>query len=630
MKKILLILLVLPLICFAQEDSNSDSHSFPLYYTLSNFHSDEIELTDEYLVEYSEIVIEGLVIHTSSFYENDQIMSKMIIKDTRGDLYTIKLRGGNFNDHGSFHSGELYLNTNEYGIFYLKKDFSGAWVPSCGTQSFKSSLKSTSYKKIHSSTSLSTLWANGNADEYITITGDNFGQERGAGFVTFDKGDGYYDSSIAQTFNYLVWNDDQITLQIPLSFSNKLKIITNSGNEIETTDTLHIGYNLGSDASGVYGHNYLHNEVEGGHKFYLNSLLHQVPERKEAVQRTLDEFVCKTGINIFIAEEATSLGWSLGDGQNTISYDSDNNMLAPSTVGFCHTLWSSCIYGGETFYFVNEMDVVLNSSFEYDFSTGNPAEGLAKFSYVLMHELGHAMRLSHVNELGETMYPSVTNMPSNSWYERDTISYFDQLGVMHALNKASNFSFSACGLSNMIPLTVDCESAITTNGNQTINLNEGWNIFSTFITPDDSNIESVFSTIVENVIIVKDNLGYAYIPWLNFNGLGEINHQYGYDIKVSSSSNLTLFGEIILPENSPIIMNQGWNKVSYLRNSNADIELVLEDIIEDITIVKDYLGNAYLPWLSFNGIGDMVPGYGYNIKAANETVLQYISNDLSY
>jgi len=36
----------------------------------------------------------------------------------------------------------------------------------------------------------------------------------------------------------------------------------------------------------------------------------------------LDDFVCKTGVNFQLNSAPTSLGWDLGDGQNTISFDS--------------------------------------------------------------------------------------------------------------------------------------------------------------------------------------------------------------------------------------------------------------------------------------------------------------------
>lgn len=454
-------------------------HEFPLFYTLTKFHADEEKLTDEALIRNADIFILGEVVKTRSFYEGIRIMSEISFKNNQGKIYQIKIDGGVIGNVGAFNSGEIYLNTGDVGAFYLKKDIKGDWIPASGSQSFIPKIEIQNFIKLNSYAYLNSEWANGNADEWITITGEGFGDSQGNGYVTFDNGNGYYAQTTAQSFDYSNWEDEEITVKVPASFSNKVKIITNSSFEIETNDTLHIGYNLASDASSLYGHTYLHNQEDGGHKFYLNSELYDIIERKDAVNRTLDDFVCKTGINFFLAEEATTFGWNLGDGQNTISFDSPSNMLSGGTVGFCNTLWSSCIYNGETFYYVNEVDVVINSSFEYDYSTGNPADGLAKFSYVLMHELGHAMRLGHVNEFGETMYPSVTNMPSNSWYVRDTISTYDRLGVSHALDKAANFSFSACGLSNMTPkiLNSGCVNELACNYNPTATCDDSSCIF---------------------------------------------------------------------------------------------------------------------------------------------------------
>ena len=455
-------------------------HVFPLFYTLTKFHADVKKLSDEELIRNADIFIQGEVVNTRSYYEGIRIMSEISFKSKQEKIYQIKIDGGIIGDVGAFNSGEIYLNNGEVGSFYLKKDIKGNWFPAFGSQSFIPKSATQNLIKSNSNANLNTEWANGNADEWITITGEGFGDSQGNGYVTFDNGNGYYAQSIAQSFDYSIWGDEEITVKVPAAFSNKVKISTDSGYEIETNDTLHIGYNLDANVSSLYGHTYLHNQEDGGHKFYLNTEFYNITERKAAVERTLNDFVCKTGINFLLAEQGTTLGWNLGDGQNTISFDSASNMLSAGTVGFCNTLWSSCIYNGETFYYVNEMDIVINSSFEYDYSTGNPSAGLAKFSYVLMHELGHAMRLGHVNELGETMYPSVTDMPSNSWYERDTISIHDRLGVSHAFDLAANFSFSACGLSNMTPKIVNsgCVNELACNYDLSATCDDGSCVFS--------------------------------------------------------------------------------------------------------------------------------------------------------
>ena len=90
---------------------------------------------------------------------------------------------------------------------------------------------------------------------------------------------------------------------------------------------------------------------------------------------------------------------------------------------------------------------------------GDLTDGNAKFAYVLMHELGHAMRLGHVNEWGESMYPSVTDWPSENWFERDTISTNDRLGVRRP--STSPRPYVQCGgISVMEPLDIDCEPVV--------------------------------------------------------------------------------------------------------------------------------------------------------------------------
>ena len=64
----------------------------------------------------------------------------------------------------------------------------------------------------------------------------------------------------------------------------------------------------------------------------------------------------------------------------------------------------------------------------------------------------------------------------------------------------------------------------------------------------------------------------------------------------------------------------------------AAADAVMADInaTGNLIIAKDYNGAAYLPEWNFNGIGDMFPGQGYQLKTNNADVLQYLSNDDSY
>ena len=454
--------IALALLVTAATFAQTANHSFPHYYTMHAMHADIIPLADDEKAALADAIIEGEVVATQSFWKNSRIASSLTIASTANQsVYLVELIGGAFEDMGSFCTGEMYLNVGARGTFFLSGSPSEGWKPACGVQSYEPAQREVLAMGFDRSTvELSTDWAAGNGMEMLTITGTGFGATQGAGYVTFETGNGYYDADAAANFNYTDWSNTSITIEVPQAQSNRVRVVANDGTVYESADSLHIRYNLGSQPYSYYGYTHMNNQGNGGHFFHVNEDIFNEPERLDAVTRTLDDFICKTGVNFELSDAPTALGWDLGDGQNTISFDSDDNPLSAGTVGYCHTLWWSCILGDVTFYVVGEMDVVLNDNFDYDYGTGSLTSGNAKFAYVLMHELGHAMRLGHVNEWGETMYPSVTDWPSSNWFERDTISTNDRLGVSQAVDIASTFTFNACGISAMDPLDIDCEPIV--------------------------------------------------------------------------------------------------------------------------------------------------------------------------
>jgi len=136
--------------------------------------------------------------------------------------------------------------------------------------------------------------------------------------------------------------------------------------------------------------------------------------------------------------------------------------------------------------------------------------------------------------------------------------------------------------------------------------------------------------VVDQIVIVKDFLGNAYLPAWSFNAIGNISNYEGYQIKASANCSFTVEGEIIAPENTTVPVEEGWNIIPYLRQNSANAELVLEEVSDALVIVKDFLGNAYLPDWNFNGIGDFEAGQGYQLKASSAFDLQYISNNSEY
>jgi hypothetical protein len=58
----------------------------------------------------------------------------------------------------------------------------------------------------------------------------------------------------------------------------------------------------------------------------------------------------------------------------------------------------------------------------------------------------------------------------------------------------------------------------------------------------------------------------------------------------------------------------GWNMIGYTRLEPQDVVATFADITNNILYMKNNSGNAYMPEYGFNGIGDLIPGQGYQLK----------------
>ncbi len=74
--------------------------------------------------------------------------------------------------------------------------------------------------------------------------------------------------------------------------------------------------------------------------------------------------------------------------------------------------------------------------------------------------------------------------------------------------------------------------------------------------------------------------------------------------------------ESIAAEVDPIYidMNQGWNLVGFTQTESMDVEASIASISESVDLIKDNDGNAFWVEYNFNGIGDFIPGMGYQVK----------------
>ncbi len=174
-------------------------------------------------------------------------------------------------------------------------------------------------------------------------------------------------------------------------------------------------------------------------------------------------------------------------------------------------------------------------------------------------------------------------------------------------------------------------------GTQTVALNAGWNLVSTYIDIEDLSTDydkqfrigsnkaaGVLDTLGEVCELVKDPAGDILWPSQNINQINTgnsnkwVNYQ-AYYIKLSEAASVifprTGVGNILSPQNTAVPLNPDvWNQRAYLRKSSMNIADALINVLDKIELVKDGQGNVYWPQYGINNIGQMHPGQGYLIK----------------
>ncbi len=306
----------------------------------------------------------------------------------------------------------------------------------------------------------------GGMGEAITITGSGFGSERGSSYVTFTSdGTNYHGSDYAKTFVYRSWNNSEIVVEVPPSYSGKVRVVVGS-TVMESVDSLRITSNLAARSINPLDYtNLINTNGKGGYTWTLDKALFDIPQARECAESVMRQFRCKTGMNFDVSGAPTTAGYALNDGINAIIFDAPGYELGAGAVAYCDWIWYSCIVGTETFYYVRDTDCRLSRKFNWYYGNGkNPEFGMAKLRYVLYHEIGHAHQFGHVSEWGESMHPVVQALPAEEWLERDTITASEKRAGAFMTNRGRNFTFRGCGIQPLIaPANTDCNSDITSD-----------------------------------------------------------------------------------------------------------------------------------------------------------------------
>ena len=171
-------------------------------------------------------------------------------------------------------------------------------------------------------------------------------------------------------------------------------------------------------------------------------------------------------------------------------------------------------------------------------------------------------------------------------------------------------------MSEEIPISITFASDI----DQQIDLPIGWLGISSYIIPEEANVESVLSGVEDQMEIII-NFGGFYWPSQNLNLIGDWNAYEGYKIKMNEPGLLELFG---FPAESFVSLPAGLHYVPVLSPDPVSADAVLGPLGDALLFAFNIQeGLIYWPGGGISTLETLEPGIGYLVRLMEDAVIDY-------
>lgn len=286
----------------------------------------------------------------------------------------------------------------------------------------------------------------------LTINGTGFGAvPSGSCAVKFKDGNSAStlpDYSVVYSSPYIIsWSDTKIQIKVPTrAATGKIAVVNSTGSSTSSSSVLNVVYsvfcvdfNLGgvitptearlmnTNVSGGYSLLYCTNTAGNG--VDLNS----APE-KETFQRALTTWKETVGINFSEAGTTTVQTVNPNDANNIIMFDNTNkgstygSPLAAGVLATTYSGFSTCgagFSGQKTgFDMVIRNNKVSLGSTTFTVGPCFPANNDIDLEMVILHELGHAVDLAHINDSYEGSF--IPNLNPSKLMHYAVVNYVDR------------------------------------------------------------------------------------------------------------------------------------------------------------------------------------------------------------
>ena len=157
---------------------------------------------------------------------------------------------------------------------------------------------------------------------------------------------------------------------------------------------------------------------------------------------------------------------------------------------------------------------------------------------------------------------------------------------------------------------------------QNLFLPEGWSVISGFLLPDEPQVEIMFGSVSDNLVVLQNVGGMYAPPPINVNTIGNWNSSSGYKLKMITDDELPFCGD--LPGNNHLELAAGYHILPYLSNQPASIQELFTNPDTDILYLFDlYNGLIYWPMGGIYTLSTLWPGQGYQAWFLNPVTVYF-------
>jgi hypothetical protein len=158
--------------------------------------------------------------------------------------------------------------------------------------------------------------------------------------------------------------------------------------------------------------------------------------------------------------------------------------------------------------------------------------------------------------------------------------------------------------------------------NQPITAASGWSGVSSWLQPDEPDIEQIMEPVVNDLVVMYNLTDGIYFPSNNINTLVNWNHKSGYITKTSQEIIFGFCGSE--GQNKEINLMAGWNVIPVLSNQAIPVSDVLGALGSNLVLAKEIAGyRVYYPAFSISTLNMLEPTKAYFVKVLSACTITF-------